>query len=60
VGIYEQIETAFQDMVAPELNTLRGDIRLLDQKITGVEQKLVRTAIDARERLAALEVHRSH
>ena len=40
MGVYDQIKKAFQDVVAPELNTLRGDIRLLDQKIDAVDQRL--------------------
>ena len=94
MGVYEQIEKAFQDLIAPELHALRGEIRLLDQKVVGLDQKIdhkvdglraemssmksellaeirrldtridgmdreLRTAIDIRERLAALEVRRS-
>ncbi len=90
MGVYDQIKKAFQDIIAPELHALRGDIRLLDQKIDGLDQKIdavdarltvkidsvrnemiaeirrvdtriegvdreLRTAIDIRERLAALE-----
>src|SRR5262245_27672703 len=100
MDVYEQIKTAFQDVIAPELHALRGDIRLLDQKIDGVDGRLsikievlqnelgslraellaeirrvdtridavdvridgldhqIRTAIDVRERLAALEALR--
>jgi hypothetical protein len=92
-GVYDQIKRAFQDLIAPELHAIRGDLRLLDQKIDGVDarfttkidaldQKIdwvkgellseirrvdtridgldreVRTAIDIRERLAALEARR--
>ena len=108
VGVYDQIKSAFQDIIAPELHALRGDIRVLDQtivvldhKIVGLDQKLdgvdarltvkidglraetasmkgellaeirrldaridgvdreLRTAIEIRERLAALEARRS-
>jgi len=90
MGVYDQTKKAFQDIIAPELHALRGDIRLLDQKIDGLDQKVdavdarltvkidavrnemvaeirrvdtriegvdreLRTAIDIRERLAALE-----
>ena len=96
MGVYDQIK-AFQDIVAPELHALRGDLRVLDQKIIALDQKIdavesrltiridalaaqiashkaellaeirrvdnridsldreLRTAIDVRERLAALE-----
>ena len=33
MGVYDQIKKAFQDIVAPELHALRGEIRVLDQKI---------------------------
>jgi|SRR5213592_4315403 len=101
VGVYDQIKKAFQDIVAPELHALRGDIRVLDQRIVGLDQKIdgvdarlatkidglrsetvsmkaellaeirrldtrmdgmdreLRTAIDIRERLAALEARRA-
>ena len=112
MGVYDQIKTAFQDTIAPELHALRGDIQRLDQKVDGVEARLsqkidgldqkidgvdarltiridslrtetvsmkaellaeirrldvridgvdreLRTAIDIRERLAALEARRS-
>src|SRR5947208_17066592 len=101
VGVYDQIKTAFQDIVAPELHALRGDIRVLDQRVVSLDQKIdgvdarltvkidalrtetvslkaellaelrrldvridgvdreLRTAIDIRERLAALEARRS-
>jgi hypothetical protein len=38
MGLYDQIKTAFQDVIAPELHVLRGDIQRLDQKI---DQKIV-------------------
>jgi predicted nucleic acid-binding Zn-ribbon protein len=105
MGVYDQIKKAFQDLIAPELHALRGEIRILDQKIDhkidGLEQKIdaldarltaridglrvemssmksellaeirrldaridgldreLRTAIDIRERLAALEARRA-
>jgi hypothetical protein len=108
MGVYDQIKKAFQDIIAPEIHILRGDIERLDQKIDGVDARLtikidalrtetvsmkaellaeirrldaridsvdtridsvdrridgvdreLRTAIDIRERLAALEARRS-
>src|SRR5262245_62396758 len=101
VGIYDQIKAAIQDLVAPMIHELRGemhamraefrgemhamraDIQRLDQKIDGVDHKLgsakseivaeirrldaridgvdreLRSAIDIRERLAALEARRA-
>ena len=83
MSVYDQIKKAFQDIIAPELHALRGDIRLLDQKVDAMDARLtikidalrnemiaeirrvdtriegvdreLRTAIDIRERLAALE-----
>ncbi len=46
MGVYDQTKKAFQDIIAPELHALRGDIRLLDQKIDGLDQKV--DAVDAR------------
>ena len=46
VGIYDQIKSAFQDIIAPELFALRGDMRLLDQKIVSLDQKI--DGVDAR------------
>src|SRR5262249_60770211 len=37
MGVYDQIKKAFQDVVAPEIHELRGEIRRLDQKIDGVD-----------------------
>ncbi len=93
MGLNDRIKTAFQDVIAPELHILRGDIQRLDQKIDAVDARLgieidglkaetismkgellaeirrvdvridgvdreLRTAIDVRERLAALEARR--
>ncbi len=86
----DQIKSAIQDLVAPALHEIRGEIhgmrgemqamradvqrleqkidymkgeliaeiRRLDARIDGVDREL-RTAIDIRERLAALEARRS-
>jgi len=94
VGVYDQVKKALQDIVAPEFHALRGDIRVLDQKIDSVDAHLsikiealrtetvslkgellaeirrldtridgidreLRTALDVRERLAALEARRA-
>ena len=104
MGVYDQTKRAFQDLIAPEFHAIRGDVRMLGQKIDGVDARLsakidrvdahlttkidaldqkidsvksellseirrvdtridgldreVRTAIDIRERLAALEARR--
>ena len=93
MGVYDQIKKALQDIIAPELQSIRGDIRVLDQKIDNLDARLtvridalgaqltshraellaeirrvdnridsvereIRTALDVRERLAALEARR--
>jgi hypothetical protein len=40
MGVYDQIKAAFQDMIAPELHALRGDLQRLEQKVDGVDQRL--------------------
>lgn len=62
MAVYEQNKTAFQDLIAPEIRgihgeigTLKVDIRRLDGRIDSLEREL-KTAIDIRERLVALEV----
>jgi len=40
MGIYDQIKAALQDLVAPELQAIRADIRRLDQKIDDVDGRL--------------------
>lgn len=39
-GIYEQVKQALQDIVAPELQGLKADIKRLDEKIDGVDERL--------------------
>jgi hypothetical protein len=46
VGVYDQIKKAFQDIVAPELHALRSDIRVVDQRIVSLDQKI--DGVDAR------------
>jgi hypothetical protein len=41
VGVYDQVKKAFQDILAPELHGIRGEIRVLDQKISALDQKIV-------------------
>jgi cell division septum initiation protein DivIVA len=46
MGVYEQIKTAFQDIIAPELHALRSDMQRVDQKIDSVDSHLS-TKIDS-------------
>lgn|ERR671919_770377 len=40
MGICDQIKSAIQDLVAPELQGIRGDIRRLDQKVDDGHDRL--------------------
>ena len=40
MGVCDQIKKAFQDLIAPELHAIRGDLRRLDQKIDGIDARL--------------------
>lgn len=57
VGIYDQVKSAIQKLGYMK-GELVAEIRRLDARIDGVDREL-RTAIDIRERLAALEARRS-
>src|SRR6266568_4167126 len=57
VGVYDQIKTAFQDIVGPELHAIRGDIRVLDQRIVGVDEKI--SGVDARLGATTVSSHGS-
>ena len=49
---------AMRSEMRGELQAVREDIQRLDQKIDGIDREL-RTALDVRERLDALEARRS-
>jgi len=40
MGVYDQIKTAFQDIIAPELHALRSDLLRIEQKIDSVDARL--------------------
>ena len=46
MGVYDQLKKVLQDVVAPDLHAIRGELRLLDQKIDGVDARLA-SKIDA-------------
>jgi hypothetical protein len=64
VGVYDQVKKAFQDIVAPEVHSLRGDIRVLDQRVVGLDQKIdgidvrVTTKIDSLRTEVIAEIRR--
>ncbi|MBC7219867.1 hypothetical protein H5T55_00010 [Candidatus Bipolaricaulota bacterium] len=39
--VSEQVETALQDIVAPELNGIKAEIRRLDEKIGSLRNELL-------------------
>lgn len=57
MGVYDQIKKAFQDIIAPELRELRGDIQRLEQKIDGVDTRLS-TKIDSLRAELLAEIRR--
>jgi cell division septum initiation protein DivIVA len=40
MGVQDQIKSAFQDIIAPELHAFRGDIQRLDQKIDNLDTRV--------------------
>jgi len=64
MGVYDQIKSAFQDIIAPELHAFRGDIQRLDQKIdyglANLDQKI--TSLDQKvdQKIASLEERIDH
>src|SRR5215831_3609358 len=55
MGVYDQIKTAFQDIIAPELHALRGDIRLVDQKIVGLDRLVAQKIAGLDQKLSGLD-----
>jgi predicted nucleic acid-binding Zn-ribbon protein len=41
MGVYDQIKKAFQDVVAPEISALRGEITRLDEQIDGLRREML-------------------
>jgi predicted nucleic acid-binding Zn-ribbon protein len=46
MGIYDQIKSAFQDLIAPEIHAMRGEIAVINQKLAGLDAKI--DNVDAR------------
>jgi uncharacterized coiled-coil DUF342 family protein len=40
VGVYDQIKSVFQDIVAPEIHSLRGEIQALRGEFQGVKGEM--------------------
>lgn len=40
MGVHDQIKKAFQDIIAPEVHALRGEIQRLDGRITGLDGRI--------------------
>jgi hypothetical protein len=41
MGVYDQIKSAFQDLIAPELHELRAEVRRVNEKIDNAQSVLV-------------------
>ena len=41
MGAYDQMKKAFQDLIAPEIHALRGDIRVVNERVVALDQKIV-------------------
>jgi hypothetical protein len=41
MGVYDDIKRAFQDLIAPELHEVRGELRRLNEKIDGAQSLLL-------------------
>ena len=39
--VYDQVKQALQDVLAPEIQALKAEIKRLDERITGLEEKMV-------------------
>ena len=52
------IKKALQDVIAPELHAIRDDIRVLDQKVIGLGEKIDSMKSELVAELAALEARR--
>ena len=50
--VYDQVKQALQDIVAPELQGIKGELRRLDERISAVESKIEGTK---RELLAEIK-----
>ena len=46
MGVDDQIKSAFQDIVAPEIHALRGDMHAVTERIAALDQKI--DGVDAR------------
>jgi hypothetical protein len=40
MGVYDQVKQAIQDFVAPEIQSIRGDIRVLTERIDAADARL--------------------
>src|SRR3989442_9170035 len=40
MGVYDQIKSAFQDIIAPELHSLRAEVARLNDKVDTVDARL--------------------
>jgi flagellar motility protein MotE (MotC chaperone) len=38
--VYDQVKQALQDILAPEIQALKAEIKRLDERISGLEEKM--------------------
>lgn len=55
MAVYDQVKRALQDVVAPELSAIRGEIRRLDEKIDSTKNELLAEIKRVDSRMGGLE-----
>lgn len=55
MAVYDQVKRALQDVVAPELSAIRGEIRRLDEKIDSTKNELLAEIKRVDSRMEGLE-----
>jgi len=56
MGAYDQIKKAFQDILAPEIHALRGEIQRLEAKIDGADARLTAKIETVDAKVEALDI----
>jgi len=58
MGVYENVKKALQDIVAPELQALRGEIKRLDEKIDSLREIEIKRLDEKIDSLREIEIKR--
>ncbi len=56
MGVYDQIKSAFQDLVAPAIHELRGQMRVLEERLTALDQKIDQRSVSLEQKIDNLDV----